>query len=354
VDATIAQIRRDPGPVWMEQARTMSGTPVKQVLLLGAGFSRNWGGWLAEEVGNYLLTRPNVRSNTEVRTTLARHVNLGFEAALAELQEAYLRGRSADAKRNVDDIQAAVLQMFQTMDEAFRETPFEFQNEIRFLVRTFLVRFDAIFTLNQDYLLERHYLNDNVMLGSAGQWQGWQIPGMVRVHDPARQRLDRNPVLWRPGPKGFDIDGKFQPYIKLHGSSNWITDEGERLLIIGSNKLARIQGQDVLRASFDAFRQHLATPARLMVIGYGFRDDHVNQVLLDAARRGQLQLFIIDEVGARALDQNNRTLGGPIYVPGELQQTLSPTLIGISRRRLTETFNRDRVEHAMVMSFFET
>ena len=327
---------------------------MKHFLLLGAGFSRNWGGWLADEVGNYLLSRSSVRNNPTVRAAIGRHVNAGFEAALSEFQEVYRREKSAAAKRDVDDMQTAVLQMFQTMDEAFRETPFEFQNEIRFLVRTFLIRFDAIFTLNQDYLLERHYLDQNVLLGSAGRWQGWRIPGMVPVHDPARQPLDPAPVLWKPDPKGFHIDRKYQSYVKLHGSSNWVTNEGERLLIIGSNKLARIQGLDVLRSAFETFRESLAAPARLMIIGYGFRDDHVNHVLLDAARREQLQLFIIDELGAKALDQNNRTRGASIYVPSELHETLSPMLIGASRRRLSETFNRDRVEHSMVMSFFES
>jgi hypothetical protein len=37
------------------------------------------------------------------------------------------------------------------------------------MVRTFLMKFDAIFTLNQDLLLELHYLNDNIMLGSPGR-----------------------------------------------------------------------------------------------------------------------------------------------------------------------------------------
>ena len=33
------------------------------VLLLGAGFTRNWGGWLASEVFEYLLGSPEIDDN---------------------------------------------------------------------------------------------------------------------------------------------------------------------------------------------------------------------------------------------------------------------------------------------------
>lgn len=43
-------------------------------------------------------------------------------------------------------------------------TGIEFQQSQSLMVHTFLIRFEAIFAPNQDLLLERHYLNDNVML----------------------------------------------------------------------------------------------------------------------------------------------------------------------------------------------
>src|SRR5256885_579424 len=116
----------------------------------GRGRRAGWGGWLADEVGNYLLTCPEVKTNHALRSALTRHAN--FEAALSELQTTYLQSRSIEAKRNVDDLQNAVLRMFRTMDQGFRDTQFEFQSDGGYMVRTFLNRFDAIFTLNQDYL----------------------------------------------------------------------------------------------------------------------------------------------------------------------------------------------------------
>ncbi len=91
----------------------------------------------------------------------------GFEDALAHLQDEFARRRDAQTEQRLTRLQDAVSQMFTDMDKAFATiTNFEPQNDIAYLVRSFLVRFDAIFTLNQDLLLERHYLNGNVMLSS--------------------------------------------------------------------------------------------------------------------------------------------------------------------------------------------
>jgi hypothetical protein len=45
-------------------------------------------------------------------------------------------------------------------------------------IQKFLVRFDAIFTLNQDLLIEVHYNNQNVVLWQGTRWQGYELPGM--------------------------------------------------------------------------------------------------------------------------------------------------------------------------------
>ena len=46
-------------------------------------------------------------------------------------------------------------------------------------VRDFLCRFDAIFTLNQDTLLEQRYVQSDVREGSQGKWLGAQSPGLL-------------------------------------------------------------------------------------------------------------------------------------------------------------------------------
>ncbi len=57
------------------------------ILLLGAGFSRNWGGFLASEAFYYLLGRLEILSSKRLKDLLWRHKETGgFENALAEIK----------------------------------------------------------------------------------------------------------------------------------------------------------------------------------------------------------------------------------------------------------------------------
>jgi hypothetical protein len=56
------------------------------VLLTGAGFSRNWGAWLADEVFEYLLGDKDL--DREMRKFLWDTRRKGFEEALTRLQGA--------------------------------------------------------------------------------------------------------------------------------------------------------------------------------------------------------------------------------------------------------------------------
>jgi SIR2-like domain len=245
--------------------------------------------------------------------------------------------------------------MFADMNRGFANRDFEFQTDTAYLVRTFLVLFDAIFTLNQDLLLERHYLNDNVMLGNhpRGRWNGWQIVGMQRRHATNAAGFivpgEANLGIWVPAPKAV-IEPRYQPYIKLQGSSNWRDATDARIWVMGTNKRATLSHFSFLTELHEFFRQSLtAGPTRLMVIGYSFNDEHINQMILSAADRGQLELFVIDPLGIGVLDKN---ASHPIYSEHELLQRLKVRVIGASRRTLGEIFGADQVEHRKVMGFF--
>jgi hypothetical protein len=80
----------------------------------------------------------------------------GFEDALADLQAA----KEAEAKRQLDALTSALVGMFNAMGRSFMQRNFEFMNPpvVGRTVKSFLERFDAIFTVNQDTLLEHHYM----------------------------------------------------------------------------------------------------------------------------------------------------------------------------------------------------
>src|SRR5262245_51631512 len=85
------------------------------ILLIGAGFSRNWGGWLASEAFEYLLGCPEVDAG--LRDLLWRHKRRGgFEGALTELQQEH-RSASTPLDPQLANLQKALLRMFDDMNQ---------------------------------------------------------------------------------------------------------------------------------------------------------------------------------------------------------------------------------------------
>jgi hypothetical protein len=322
------------------------------ILLTGAGFSRNWGGWLATEAFEYLLGCPEL--DDHLRHLLWEHKRRGgaaFEDALADLQSQVSRSASERTRKQLDALQTAIIGMFNAMDQAFASVVFEPQNQTTYLVRNFLIRFDAIFTLNQDLLLERHYM----VPSSLGKWSGYQLPGTKfigptpHVHDPAQQRT----AMRVPEDQvNFKEQPRLQPYYKLHGSANWTGGGGAggHLIIMGGNKAGEIGQYPLLDWYHRQFRDYLSRATRLMIIGYSFSDAHINRVIIDAAKQGRIQLFIVDPAGVDVLDKQDPR---HIKVTSELMETLRPRIIGASRRPFLSTFGTDRVEFDRLSRFFE-
>lgn len=326
-------------------------------LLLGAGFSRNWGGWLAAEAFEYLLGCPEVVRDPSLAQLLWRYQHQGgFESALAELQTAYSRDPRSNEPALMG-LQAAIKHMFADMNGAFMAMAgWEFQNHIERMIGTFLTRFDAIFTLNQDVLLEHHYVNDNIALTGKKKWAGAQLPGMNRV--PAPEPLHSSSwsrSTWTPQhEEAFRVEPSLQPIFKLHGSSNWLHGNGSPMLVMGGAKVREIGQTPILNWYAKIFEDCLsAQPSRLMVIGYGFRDDHVNDVIGRAVERG-LRLFVIAPEGADLARHLNPTRErGVISAATPLEGLMERSLVGASRRPLRDIFGNDTAEFGKVMRFFD-
>ena len=91
-----------------------------------------------------------------------------------------------------------------------------------------------------------------------------------------------------------------------------------------------------------------------MVIGYGFNDQHINEVLMKAADQHGLKLYVISPEGdAIARNRNPTRRQGQIICPTPLEHLFNTSLIGVSRRPLSRTFGGDVAEHAKVMQFFK-
>jgi pyruvate/2-oxoacid:ferredoxin oxidoreductase alpha subunit len=64
-------------------------------------------------------------------------------------------------------------------------------------------------------------------------------------------------------------------------------------MVIGHDKAGSIAGEPLLKWYLEIFREALSTAnMTLVVVGYGFMDRHINEVITGAARTG-LQLHVI-------------------------------------------------------------
>jgi hypothetical protein len=318
------------------------------VLLLGAGFSSNWGGPLAAEVANSLLQE--VGGDAHLQALLREH-SKNFENALSEVQRQYLHASSsADSKQRLDRLQDAIATMFGRLNATF-EPPreFEFSNDVQYSVARFLSMFESIFNLNQDLLLDMRY-SRQILTASGARWNGLEVPGMRPLLDPALIGIgDDHKRRWAPTDPPFSVSERLQPHFKIHGSSNWMTADGRNLLVMGGDKEFMIREHQVLRWYYEQFRQRLLVGGtRLMVIGYSFSDRHINDAITEAAQKGTLTgMFLVDPAGWDVLNPT------PLYhikVPSALEEV--PRLGG-STRLLSATFAGDAFEHQKFMNFFQ-
>ncbi|MBV8754019.1 MAG: hypothetical protein JO328_14250 [Hyphomicrobiales bacterium] len=199
------------------------------ILLTGAGFTHNWGGMLADGVFSYLLGCDELDEETRGLLWRERNNGGGFEEVLAVLQLA----ADAASKKRHHDLTSALAGMFNGMGLAFmQQSEFEFRRppDTRNSLNAFLQRFDVIFTLNQDTLLEQKYLPfvgpprwGRAHLPGVKYLTGWTATGTA--HDRVAQM--------EPNPSDFKLGPGVQSYIKLHGSSNWIDGpRGDRILVM--------------------------------------------------------------------------------------------------------------------------
>lgn len=313
------------------------------ILLLGAGFSYPFGGWLASEVLEYLIGSSHVDDRLR-KLLIDKRSNGGFEGVLEDLQRE--ASHSGVPHPPLAALMNALVEMFAVMNRGLDSPRFP-----RETMGTFLAKFDAIFTLNQDTLLEAHYVGADLQSYSGGKWKRAIVPGMqpretgLYPYLGELRALDSTP----------SIGEGFQPYVKLHGSSNWRTDSGG-LMIVGGNKFIGIRSSSLLDWNFRTFEDYLRHPeCRLMVVGYSFRDNHINNAIAHAINAATgLQIFIVDPIGLDVVDPPSPPR---MQIPprrSDFTEIILPSIRGCSRRDLLTTWATDVVERSKILNFLKS
>jgi hypothetical protein len=233
--------------------------------------------------------------------------------------------------------------MFAEMNAGLAVKTFEAnQHNPTVWITTFLSKFDAIFTLNQDTLLESHYIP-----GAAKAYHTpCYRPGYVEMPETFSAGGQRS-RLYTPN-TSLDLVPNSQPYFKLHGSSDLMVDRS-MTMIMGTNKSQAIDREPILKWYRSQFIEHLSKPhTRLMIIGYSFADHHINEIIVGAVKNG-LQIFVIDLAGVIVMDRRPEGLSGGYDVFNDLKGAV----IGASQRPVLSTFSgADPAEFGKVMRFF--
>src|SRR5262249_36904133 len=284
------------GPVMIQRGERMDVQIGKKVLLTGAGFTHNFGAPLADGMWTEIFNQPQVQAAPRVRSELAG--DFDFEG----VYNAILTGNFTDEEKQV--ITEAVFAAYEKLDgkvtDYFKEHGVYNLHTYEALIAKFGSqpgrRF--FFTLNQDLFIKR---------GSRTRSEESQVirPGIEEKVDwlgvnALTRRLEDDDRVRLPSPGEFLLlnpvllpdEGFF--YVKLHGSQDWLSYGGERQMVLGRGKEGKIGQEPLLKRYLELLHEVLTAGERdLLVIGYGFGDEHINRIIAEAVRDHALKLYIL-------------------------------------------------------------
>jgi len=190
-----------------------------------------------------------------------------------------------------------------------------------------------IFTVNYDLLLETAL-------------EEMQVPYFDGFIGNLRARFQTDLVETRPGFEREGIPAFFSRLWKLHGSVNWAWEDERQIVRIGqpvSNEMAAAiypsdtKYEESRRVPFlvlqDRMRRALHQPETLVLVaGYSFGDDHLNELFFDAAmrrERTEIVVFCYSDIpeilAARALlTPNLQVLGNQEAIIGGVRANWAP------------------------------
>lgn len=301
-------------------------TPNNLILLTGAGFSKNFGGFLAKEMWSKMFNHPLVSGCERIKTELLATDD--FELAYSNIIDS---DADNDIKEKMTDI---ISDAYQIMDRAIKTVPlmrtdtcntYALNNDF---LSFFLHRKDRLpgmfFTLNQDLLFERHY---------GYLWPG--VSTIERIREPYVLHTDLSPgqmVTLNSGITKEQIINDFNNndfgYFKLHGSYSWKSSGGGNQMVIGKNKIGSISKEPLLKAYFEILEEAIKTgnSKKLWVVGYGFGDQHINAILADGVQNHGLRIYLITTSDIATLKKNIGNAYTPIIIDQGLEAYFPYTL----------------------------
>lgn len=267
----------------------------EHILLTGAGFTKNFGTLLASEMWSIIFNHKNVQADTFTKSLMLN--NFDYESVYNIIMT-----QTSLMPINKEAFNDAMKFAYDYIDEVLRKHNINhpYPEEV-YNVNDMIHRFEQttensfIFTLNQDLFFERLYSNRSLSIPGIENNSKWFTS---YFNEPFNQKdsiplPDQNELS-----SNTDIlsDGNFF-LIKLHGSYNWKSFDGTQKMVLGGGKIEQIRKEPLLKYYCEIFKKVLSQDQRrLLIIGYGFGDDHINQIISDSVRDHGLKIYIISPV----------------------------------------------------------
>lgn len=284
------------------------------ILFTGAGFSKDAGYLLANELWHYIYNSPDL--SQDLRDVMQESSHQNYE----ELYEA-IKDNKAQFKTLTD----IILKVFKLMDDAHISDTYP-NNELSMFKLIELFKKDNycnyIFTVNQDLLLERFFLEKHAIiyndiikslhnkpenvdelensLSLYFPFIDYSLRDAILRHANSKKYVGKLPYKYEILVKTIKLEHNKIPkvnmynYVKLHGSANWHHSDGYVINLTGQAKSAEISQSKLLNPGFDLFKEVTCrVNSKILIVGYSFSDKHINDVFLDSIENG-CQLAIIN------------------------------------------------------------
>lgn len=259
------------------------------------------GGYLGSQLHDVISNNKLVRANKKLKELMIDELMQG-----ANFESAYSKAitQSEFDSNDRNQLKSAIISAYQEMCRNvmhFRkgEHPnhFNFKGMIAQVATFFNPSNEKcfIFTVNQDPFFE-YWFN----------WRAPAAPWTGEGKDPDQMGFQNLSSSVTFGEVTKAIQSHAGPsYLKLHGSYGWLSSTGEPALVIGALKQDQIQREPLLKHYFEWFREVLErnTDRRILIIGYGFGDIHINEVLKNSIAAGA-KIFIINPRDRKSFIQN--------------------------------------------------
>lgn len=293
----------------------------ENVLLMGAGFTKNVGGLLGSEMWAKIFSHEKIQAQPRIQKLMLN--DFDYESvyhtvlnSLIDKSGLYLPIEFTPEEQEA--IKIATWNAYEHIDRVIINQICFSDKKWMHGISTFLINFGLlncsdiekncfIFTLNQDLLIERitdtlpdnhpnRKIYRNLSIPGLDSKQRWWFKGRNckrlteddRIVLPNKEELEtRADVL--------SIKESFF-LIKLHGSYNWKSYDGSDMMVIGKEKLKQISKEPLLDWYSDIFKCVLSQKQRrLLIVGYSFSDKHINKIISDAVREHELKIYILSE-----------------------------------------------------------